>query len=457
MFFSSIFSRKPLPVSGEVSRSRRDSAQYDVILHIGAPKAGSSAIQAFLVKNRVRFEKCGYFYPEHQLDGNGVSGGHSEFGGFLLQNKLEKARAVLSKWLEEAEQKKCALLLSAESLYGKPKEIREITPGLRIKIVAFFRDPVEALISNHNQLIKRHFGAIKLYEYAHRQLVYDMDGISGMIFREWVNTFGERDVMVLPYVYEQYAMQRIEDSFLSALDITEQGRAIFSFPERRINASYTPEALELKRLFNHVLEREDPTYAHRIDWCLQKYSDDHKRPRVTAQKLLGQELCNAYANKFRESNDYLKKYILSSVPEGFLDYSDKPDMEPSCPQPSVPLEQVLKSAFSDQADILQYLSSRTQQFLDGETPVPYEVYRLAELLGLPFQQVNFRKAIFQPRQMDVLISEKSQPADLLREVSVMLEHTGQYEQALAVISRALALRPAGPAIIAAHERLLKKV
>ena len=50
-----------------------------VIIHLGPPKTGSSAIQNWLLQNRNELlAKEGIFYPSHTVDSNGISSGNVE-------------------------------------------------------------------------------------------------------------------------------------------------------------------------------------------------------------------------------------------------------------------------------------------------------------------------------------------------------------------------------------------
>ena len=49
-----------------------------IIIHVGPAKTGTSALQYFLLRNRNELKKVGYYYPEHRIDENDISGGHSK-------------------------------------------------------------------------------------------------------------------------------------------------------------------------------------------------------------------------------------------------------------------------------------------------------------------------------------------------------------------------------------------
>jgi hypothetical protein len=64
-------------------------ADARLILHIGAPKTGSSAVQRYCCEHAADLRRQGLHYPEHPLDANGVSGGHGELFALLLGGELQ--------------------------------------------------------------------------------------------------------------------------------------------------------------------------------------------------------------------------------------------------------------------------------------------------------------------------------------------------------------------------------
>ena len=141
----SIFKRKSyieLPSFSSVTNE-------DVIFHIGAPKTGSTAIQKFCLENRETLKEHGLYYPNHGVDKNGISGGHSSLGQALIENRLDDAATILGNYVKEAKDDNCVLLLSAESIFYSPDKLTVILGNLKYKVVVFYRAPQEALYSNY--------------------------------------------------------------------------------------------------------------------------------------------------------------------------------------------------------------------------------------------------------------------------------------------------------------------
>jgi len=433
------------------------SKNYDCIFHIGAPKTGSSALQAFLIQNRKLLAEVGFYYPEHSLDINGVSGGHSLLGKKLADKDIDGAKHCLANWLKKAREDNQCLLISAESLYSRPVQLKELTKGLRVLVIAYFRDPIESLISHYNQLVKRHFGKLTLQEYIRKRLGEHIPSISGEIFFDWIEIFGKKNVLVFPYDRNFFHKGKIELSFLCALGIPIKYYSFFRFQDKQINASYSPGALELKRLFNHILDDHDIQVCNRIDWCLQKYSDNSSEYRPGIKELLGEELYSCLVSKFINSHQRIKIEILNIIPVDFLEYPTFFSEEiTTISSLLLPLQQVLAEAFTGNLDLVEYLRKQMMEKLKTKQLFRYEIFKLAELLKIQFKQYDFSLPVFHQHQIITLVAKQSEPADLLREVALMLERCGQSDQALSLITRALELRPHGPAIIKCFERLSAK-
>lgn len=414
---------------------------YDLVLHIGAPKAGSSAIQAFLVSNRAILEKAGYCYPEHGLDINQVSGGHSQqFGVKLINGELAGAAECLAGWLATAREKNLCLLLSAEAFYRQAEKLKELTSGLRVKVLAYFRDPVESMISSYNQSVKRHYNTQKFTLFAKQQFKSKMVDKSGEIFKVWLEYFGKENVQVLPYDKKTFSQKKMEWSFLEALGVPHSLTEKFVFRNQLVNASYTPSALELKRLLNVVLDREDPKMNHRTDWPLQKYSDGSSEIRPTAEELLGADLYMAFTRKFKPTNEFMKTQILDFCPEGFLEYPvSNTGRWSGGAVPAVSLQQVMIEAFADQLDTVEYVFQRViARLTDGKVPPP-DVKLLAEILNIDMASDDLAHTVFDPTRMNFPVSLKRTLPEGLRKIELLLKQNNLYDLVVALIQRILKL------------------
>lgn len=166
-----------------------------VILHIGASKAGSSSIQAFLRRNRLAFGKLGHVVPDTSLSvGGPVSGDHV----FALEALAKAGDAAAFRdrvdsvfELSDADTK--AIIFSAENLSntGNSAIIAGLSDDYDLRIVMYLRRQDELLTSAWQQWaskIETDFNAwliMALKQYGHWDRV----------LAEWLRHAG-RDAMV---------------------------------------------------------------------------------------------------------------------------------------------------------------------------------------------------------------------------------------------------------------------
>lgn len=441
-------------------KNRPDSERtYEAIIHIGGPKTGSSALQSFLLNNRKQLARAGFYYPKHAIDKNSVSGGHSTLGINLRDQNIDATRKAFTQYLSEARRSGLVLLLSAESLFNHPHRLKSAIPDYRVKIIAFYRDPLDAIYSHYNQAVKRSFITQTFSQFC-GPMAYNLEKhpMSGTILNEWADAFGKDAVQVETYQQPIDDQTSIERIFLRLLGINEDDQHTFSFPDARINVSYTAAALELRRLLNFVLKEQDEKVSSEIDHCLQAYSDRRHEPSPPLETLLDDKLYRDLRKVIDRTKRLVKRnYITDREPSPEQDQAPSTQMASPVPFHRTTLEEVLADAFEGHGKLLSLIRQRVKARLVANDSSPYPIVRLAEVLGMPDTQHMVTEQLFDRRQMQILTSDDSKAADLLKVVALTLERRGLLEDAYAVISRALSLRPKGPQIIEIHDRLAKRL
>lgn len=421
-----------------MSDSLSSLSTADVILHIGAPKTGSSAIQNYFHLNSREIEQYGFYYPEHSLDENGVSGGHGEIGSLVINNRIEDARALFLRNLEVAKKKKCRLLLSAESFFIMPGEIRSILPDCTVHVVAFFRHPMEAFKSHYNQGVKRHFSTGHIREVA-QGIERSRPGISGEVLLEWADLFGTGSISLIPYSDSSHTGIDTPSVMCNLLGIPFKGAG-----SNKINRSYTPCALEFKRLLNNVLDWREPRLNSYLDLLLQKYSDSLNPPGPSVRQMVGDDVF-----------DDMKAYydpIISSIESRFsvvLPFSESGSFGSDYESDSLLIDFISKDV-----EIFNYLRRALRSAIHNGKK-NYSTLRLAELLGMPLDDFEFSGSLagLSAAEVELAIGRNAEHADTLREFAKLLERSGQFEKALLFARRALELRPTGPYLKIMVERL----
>lgn len=249
--------------------------RYDIVLHIGAPKTGSSALQHFLFNNREILRRKGYYYPKHGFDVNSISGGHSGIGAALINDDEDKAQQIFDDYKYHAKKQGQTLLISAESLYSFPKQIRQLCADEdRVRILSFFRDPIESLISGYNQSVKRHYYTGKLGVFCQSTIKRGNRLASGEVLYDWAEAFGSENLFVAGYSKPVEANSALEKYFLSLLGIDESQVNDFAYAAKPINRAYNPVVLEFKRCLNFILDKENRPNNQSVDFLLQRISDN---------------------------------------------------------------------------------------------------------------------------------------------------------------------------------------
>ncbi|GHE20543.1 hypothetical protein [Halomonas urumqiensis] len=424
----------------------------EVLLHIGAPKSGTSAIQRFCQLNRGWLEQQGYFYPEHTLDVNGVSGGHTQLAGRLINGERDAAAHWFNEQLGHARRQKACLLLSAEGLYGREAEMSAITKGLRVRIVAFLRAPIDYLLSNHNQGIKRHMGTQRLIDAASGMLRLPVEPLVGVPFLRWADAFGDEQCVFLPYQSPLEGGEPIEGVFLRQLGITDV-KVLGKVEAAGItNRSYVRSALEIKRLLNTVLPELADEVAYRVDWSLQGYSD-----RATEQR--GHTVNDLPATLRAELQAHL--YIkMAPVIERFpvltpliAECDAATNLEPFV---GLDLYAPLQALVRDYPDVVEQIRDKACELRDtGKSG--YTFLKLLDLLGIEFNESPTIRDPLTDSGRRTLSSHTAKDADYLRELALCLERLGYMNDALLVADQALSKRPNGVGIQKIRQRIIDRV
>lgn len=277
----------------------------DVVIHIGAPKTGSSAIQRFCMKNRKALLEFGFYYPKHVVDPNGVSGGHSILAKLLRWETPRMAKLYFRYQLAKAKLLKKTLLLSSEGFFRNAARFGPLLEGLNVRVVGWFRHPIEAFVSNYNQSVKRHFCTQTIGQLFDTVATEPrLPNLSGKRLSRWADLVGDEQCTFFPYLKPSSGEveRSIEERWLEAIGIGSEHFERFHFDAKCVNRSYVPDALELKRLLNIVLGENTRINSHAIDRALQNYSDQVENEEVELGVHLEPEQVARLSQAFERSN-----------------------------------------------------------------------------------------------------------------------------------------------------------
>lgn len=270
-----------------------------VILHIGHPKTGSSAIQSFLASSVDELAQEGIRYPEH------ASFDRAQRGGVSSGNCPNKASKIFEKVTKEASQ--CSrgdrLLFSNELMFDQREEIcRNISKlgrNFQFEVILFIRNPSEMAMSSYQQSIKRN-GETRTFEECAQSERFLLEA-----------EFWHRDLVALGVknhvINYSKTKGRTIRRFLEALDCPEMLRhETYATAEKRIvNRSLSPIELKLVRAANQDFGAK---IGRELSDRLIEIS-----PSVRPQEYhLSNELMEVFRERFGSSSEYFNQIL----PEG---------------------------------------------------------------------------------------------------------------------------------------------
>lgn len=434
------------------------SMQKEILIHIGPPKSGSSAIQKWLSNNQETLEQSQIWYPSHPIDKNGVSSGNyrtifsADEGGELLLDEL-LVSDLLTKFKQSDYQ---CLLLSSEFFFRHVQEIAHVIPSC--KFVAYIRSPLEFFESIYNQSVKRHNNT-DLLRQPEKLFPRILNKLSDSI-----EVVGENRFILRAYVSHAQSGGIIQD-FLSILDV----KYIEQFDEdKAINTSYCHEALQLKRLLNRF---DLYGLTHDVDQALQDFKDGIKSysyvPPETYEQYRMQCLdsLNLFAKKYTVfESDYLLNNTKLSKQKPFLEQVLSSEQTEKIANHLMlsngMLYLMLCDSLNKQAGREVYMDESVQCFLKGGQPwVLHNWFRLIISSGVK-RKVKFTflrkkiKHLFYPDSINNLdvngltrlkanlgLDVSFSDLDLIRELALFTEANKDYRLAYSLFRTLQQYRP----------------
>ncbi|WP_353350979.1 hypothetical protein [Oceaniserpentilla sp. 4NH20-0058] len=386
-------------------------------------------MQKYFNDNGEHLNSVGLYYPVHDADKNGISGGHWSLVDFLKSGNILKAKEFIEENIRIANNRNLTLLLSSEHFVDFASDFFTLLQGISFHIISFYRHPIECFVSSYNQDVKRHYLKLKLEEYSFSNAPLK-PRITGESLLNWLNYFSVNSVYVVFYKKEF----NVVNKFFEVLGINSTDF------DSRINKSYTPSALNLKRIFNKLISIKDEKFNASLDQVLQHYSDSIDVVYPSYIDTLGGEtyayLERIYAPYIQLVQDKFKiKVCLSeSAP---------------CGRDIDSLDDIFK-LIKKNRETYDFFRKKLL-FQLSNSPIDSDFY----LLIYYFEIGSISNNSFQLSDATLrnILSDDLLLPDLLREFSILLSEIGCHKSAYKVIDKALELRPSGPVIQQLHRKL----
>jgi hypothetical protein len=427
----------------------------NILIHIGPPKTGTSAIQFCLKNDRSRLAEAGFFYPEHTTDVNGISSGNlnSIFDTVGDERVLNDAKVVaLLKFCSQSGFH--TLLLSSEFFFERLTDIVELLPTARF--IAYVRNPLDSFESLYNQSVKRHHHTkpIKKSIKLPRFYLAKLD--------KFIEQFSKDRFILRSYSSNAFAGGNIVADFYHILGVLPPDNIT-----KQINPSYSFEALEFKRWLNQFCSAQ---IALKADKLLQAFSSDKQR-----FSLLDKETVERYKTQaYGYINDFCSKYdvfMSNALLEDIHSYSSKPYFEQKLSL--VQFKMVANYLHECDPSLYRsicyslYLVSYQRCFRSDFGQYITSTYKLSEvanknmlksiitnlinkLIGRRVDEHTVLSTIASDDlvrlRVKLQIDNNISDVDLLRELAVLAENNDDIGLAYRLMSRAMVLRPNGPLI-----------
>jgi capsular polysaccharide export protein len=235
----------------------------ELILHIGATKTGSSAIQHFFMQNRVALERLGILYPNVGIAGDAhhlfAAAIHPMAWRMHSTSFAEKDRSVyFAEYVDEikraaADSSANRIVLSSEYFWGFYPDaffapLQELVRSFDVRLLCYVRRQDEWLESTYAQRVKSG-DILPFREWLLRHLDVDRPGFCSYdrILRQWELLVPPKRIFVR--VYE--AQAGVTDSVADVLDyLGITSRDSLAIPASKSNPSPLPDETEMIRLVN---------------------------------------------------------------------------------------------------------------------------------------------------------------------------------------------------------------
>jgi hypothetical protein len=334
--------------------SYRGSVRKNLVIHIGAHKTGSTAIQRFLSMNRDLLENQGFLYPGEGYAHHDLA---REFRSLSLQEIMDNPDLAIHRHFREIEASDAiSVILSCETFeFFTQYQISTLKHFLNnkynVRIIYYIRRQDNKIESAYNESVKNGGSRTDLtfldYLSRHTLATESTTGAGNgvrnapvnsldyyAILTQWSNAFGKTNVSVHCYEEEQLPGGIFQD-FIQAAGLSPDRH--YRIPEKRINERLSWDLIEMIRLCN--AQFKDDKKFH--NFLVQNLIRINSEIKLTFPHLLSPQQRRDLISLYEESNGKVAREYLGRS-DGRLFYSPLPDPdEPWAPYEGLTAEKVV--------------------------------------------------------------------------------------------------------------------
>lgn len=340
-------------------RDRQEEYAMDghtLLIHIGIRKTGTSALQTFLYENMEKLEEYGWCYPnlQEELFGLDFLRFGKEINGSVFYKEKERLDTEAENWNRAWEQvlehlKTKNVIISDERIHiwDTNKFLAMAKEKYKnIKVIIYLRRQDRALESLWNQWVKNPIGCGQTFQ----EFIYSNAGAECAPYHykrqldDISKIIGKENLIVRVYEKGQLCGEKhdTESDFLLSIGIEPVWNEWKKCDPQnlKLGANY----LEIKRIFNSVLETGDMVLGLSSKLCFENLSQNFCEGEEEENGCFTVEEREKFLEQFKAENEEIAKDYLNRE-NGILFYDNRKDY-PVYEYSYTPFEQDLIRVFS---------------------------------------------------------------------------------------------------------------
>ena len=318
-------------------RPRAPAGPKTLVLHAGAGKTGTSAIQTWLARNQRRLERHGIVYPSPPeglrlaVEGKITTGNASLLVDYARQKRLPVPfdETAFFAWLDGVLRRPADTILFSSELLpsGDRRKMAALKAyleerGCRVRVVYAVRNAADHVFSKWGQMVKRHGCYLDWEQFSREPAIPFL-----RVLDNFARVFGGEAIEVINY---EKAKHDIVRRFLASVTAADLGDTRVE----TVNRSLSAHEIELMRVFNRAVhgETQDATVRDRLSTDLSDffiYGADAAPMRMTLTQAQFAELDGSVGGIVERINRVYRpdEPILVADPKALAEAAPTPELD----------------------------------------------------------------------------------------------------------------------------------
>ncbi len=291
-----------------------------IILHIGANKTGSSAIQRFISLNRKEFLDEGIVIPNDDFQVSDSIQGYHVWGFARLIKEEANGQQILEDAVEDifrSQPSANTILFSAENLTanaGAPHLFQNIAKKYEIRVIVYIRRQDDFILSSWQQWHSKRYDDFWAWTIS----VLGTLGNWRTHLQNWETVVDRSQITVRVYERPKLKDQDVMSDFHQWVGL-ERPLSALNIPTVQVNPSFSDSIVDLVKGNDLIFENTHDNEFYRF---IEKYTGDLYF-RKSAESILTVEQRRAIIKTYQKSNNWVKRnYFPGADGELFSEIKD---------------------------------------------------------------------------------------------------------------------------------------